>query len=65
MSHSTLPDSPTTKRGRGQPPKPPGERTVVLTVRLAEKVIDWLNETDTARNEIKRLVMEAYEARQK
>jgi CxxC motif-containing protein (DUF1111 family) len=62
---NTPPDTPATKRGRGQPPKPPGERTIVLTVRLAEKVIDWLSEADSARNEIKRLVMEAYDQRQK
>ena len=51
------------KRGRGRPPKPPGERTRVVTVRLPEKVIDWLDRHGSFHDELKRLAVAEFENR--
>jgi hypothetical protein len=50
------------KRGRGQPPKPPGERTQVISLRLPEHLIAWLASSDPAgsyRDAAKRLLLDA------
>jgi hypothetical protein len=50
------------KRGRGQPPKPPGERTQVITLRLPEHLLAWLTASDPAgsyRDAAKRLLLDA------
>lgn len=49
--------------GRGQPAKPQGERSKVLTVRLPEKVVEWLSSMGTSRTSIKNIVMAAYTGR--
>lgn len=50
------------KRGRGQPPKPPGERTRVISLRLPEHLLAWLSANDpkgSYRDEAKRLLLDA------